>query len=96
MAATAGFTFFNPHVYLDTMLLMGAAGLAQPATLRPAFVAGGATASFAWFSAIGYGARMLRPVFARPTAWRVLDAFVGLTMLTLAGSLAVRVLFEPT
>ena len=92
IAATAGFTFLNPHVYLDTVLLMGAAGAAQPAPLRPLFVAGAVTASFAWFSALGYGAQILRPVFARPAAWRMLDALVGITMLTLAGSLAARAL----
>ena len=90
MAATAGFTFLNPHVYLDTVLLMGAAGSAQPAASRPLFVAGAVSASFAWFAALGYGARLLAPLFARPTAWRVLDALVGATMLTLAGSLAVH------
>ncbi|UIJ44272.1 LysE family transporter [Sphingomonas cannabina] len=90
IAATAGFTFLNPHVYLDTVLLMGAAGSAQPADLRPLFVAGAVTASFAWFAALGYGARLLAPLFARPAAWRVLDALVGATMLALAGSLALR------
>ena len=92
LVATAGFTFLNPHVYLDTVLLMGAAGSAQPAALRPIFVAGAVTASFAWFTALGYGARVLKPVFAQPAAWRVLDAFVGLTMLTLAASLVARAL----
>lgn len=92
LAATAGFTFLNPHVYLDTLLLMGAAGSAQPLALRPFFVAGAASASFAWFAALGYGARLLIPLFARPAAWRVLDAVVGATMLTLAASLVVRAL----
>lgn len=90
IAATAGFTFLNPHVYLDTVLLMGAAGSAQPAALRPIFVAGAASASFAWFAALGYGARLLVPLFARPAAWRVLDAIVGVTMLSLAASLLWR------
>lgn len=90
IAATAGFTFLNPHVYLDTVLLMGAAGSAQPAALRPIFVAGAASASFAWFAALGYGARLLVPLFARPAAWRVLDAIVGVTMLSLAASLLLR------
>lgn len=92
VAATAGFTFLNPHVYLDTVLLMGAAGSAQPAASRPFFIAGAACASFAWFAALGYGARLLAPLFAQPAAWRVLDAIVGVTMLTLAGSLALRVM----
>lgn len=92
IAATAGFTFLNPHVYLDTVLLMGAAGSAQPADVRPIFVAGAACASFAWFTALGYGARLLVPLFARPAAWRVLDAIVGVTMLSLAASLLLRIL----
>lgn len=90
IAATAGFTFLNPHVYLDTVLLMGAAGSAQPAALRPIFVAGAVSASFTWFAALGYGARLLVPLFARPMAWRVLDAIVGITMLSLATSLLMR------
>lgn len=92
LAATAGFTFLNPHVYIDTVLLMGAAGAAQPLVLRPVFVAGAASASFLWFSALGYGARLLIPFFARPAAWRLLDAVVGATMLTLSASLIARAL----
>ena len=87
MAALAGFTFLNPHVYLDTVLLMGAAGATQPVPLRPMFILGAATASGLWFAALGYGARLLTPIFARPLAWRVLDAIVGITMLTMAGLL---------
>ena len=87
LGATAAFTFLNPHVYLDTVLLMGAAGSAHPPALRAVFVAGAATASIAWFAALGYGARILTPLFARPSAWRVLDAVVGVVMLALAASL---------
>ncbi|WP_376767803.1 LysE/ArgO family amino acid transporter [Segnochrobactrum spirostomi] len=90
LLATAGFTLLNPHVYLDTVLLMGAAGSAQAAAVRPVFVAGAATASFVWFAALGYGARLLRPLFARPVAWRVLDACVGIVMLALAATLLVH------
>jgi L-lysine exporter family protein LysE/ArgO len=90
IAATAGFTFLNPHVYLDTVLLMGTAGSSQPLALRPVFVIGAASASFVWFAALGYGARMLVPLFARPAAWRILDAVVGMTMLALAASLLLR------
>jgi L-lysine exporter family protein LysE/ArgO len=92
MAATAGFTFLNPHVYLDTVLLMGAAGSAHAPALRPVFVAGAATASIAWFAALGYGARILTPLFSRPTSWRILDAIVGVTMFALAASLVARVI----
>ncbi len=94
IAATAGFTFLNPHVYLDTVLLLGTIGAAQPAPLRPIFVAGAASASFLWFSALGFGARLLKPVFTRSSAWRVLDALVGITMLALAGSLIARAIHQ--
>ena len=91
IGATAGFTFLNPHVYLDTVLLMGAAGSAQAEAMRPLFVAGAAIASFLWFAALGYGARLLAPLFARASAWRVLDAIVGTTMLAMAATLVGRV-----
>eukprot|EP00456_Euglypha_rotunda_P062263 TRINITY_DN5228_c0_g1_i11.p2 TRINITY_DN5228_c0_g1~~TRINITY_DN5228_c0_g1_i11.p2 ORF type:complete len:207 (-),score=38.25 TRINITY_DN5228_c0_g1_i11:1812-2432(-) len=91
LGATAAFTFLNPHVYLDTVLLMGAAGSAHAPALRPVFVAGAATASISWFTALGYGARALIPLFARPAAWKVLDAIVGVVMLTLAASLIGRI-----
>lgn len=92
MGATAAFTFLNPHVYLDTVLLMGAAGSAHAPALRPVFVAGAATASITWFAALGYGARILTPLFARPAAWRILDAIVGVVMLTLAATLLGRMI----
>jgi L-lysine exporter family protein LysE/ArgO len=95
MATGAAFTFLNPHVYLDTVLLMGTAGSAQPEALRPVFVLGAAMASFAWFAALGYGARLLQPVFTRPAAWRILDALVGIVMLTLATSLLVNAINHP-
>lgn len=66
---------------------MGTAGAAQPPGTRIVFVAGAVTASFAWFAALGYGARLLAPLFARPGAWRVLDGLVGATMLALAAAL---------
>jgi L-lysine exporter family protein LysE/ArgO len=91
LGATAAFTFLNPHVYLDTVLLMGATGSAQAPALRPVFVAGAATASITWFAALGYGARILTPLFERPAAWKVLDAIVGIVMLTLAASLIGRI-----
>jgi L-lysine exporter family protein LysE/ArgO len=84
---TLAITLLNPHVYLDTVLLVGAIGAQQPAALRPAFLAGAGLASGAWFTALGFAARLLAPVFARPAAWRVLDALVALTMWTLAALL---------
>ncbi|MDB6088656.1 MAG: amino acid transporter [Gammaproteobacteria bacterium] len=84
MAQAAGFTLLNPHVYLDTVLLMGSIGMRQPPDLRIWFVGGAACASGVWFTTLGFGARLLAPVFARPRAWQVLDTLVGLTMLGLA------------
>ncbi len=90
IALTAGFTFLNPHVYLDTVLLLGTIGSAQPAASRPIFAIGAISASASWFVALGFGARLLKPLFTRPAAWRALDAIVGVTMLALAGSLLLR------
>lgn len=87
VAQAAGFTFLNPHVYLDTVLLMGSIGARQPADLRFWFVGGAAAASGAWFTSLGFGARLLRPVFRTQRAWQVLDTLVGVTMLALAASL---------
>jgi L-lysine exporter family protein LysE/ArgO len=84
LAQCAAFTLLNPHVYLDTVLLMGSVAQQQAAAARPWFVLGACPTSAAWFAALGYGARALAPWFARPAAWRVLDAAVGLTMLALA------------
>jgi L-lysine exporter family protein LysE/ArgO len=90
IARTAGFTLLNPHVYLDTVLLVGTVGASQAPEGQPAFVAGAGLASALWFAALGYGARLLAPLFARPAAWRVLDAAVGATMLAIAAGLARR------
>ena len=87
LAQAAAFTLLNPHVYLDTVLLVGSIGAQQPAGLRGWFVAGASTASLAWFAALGFGARWLAPWFARPRAWQVLDALIGLTMWVLAALL---------
>jgi L-lysine exporter family protein LysE/ArgO len=82
-----GFTLLNPHVYLDTVVLVGSIGSQYPGETRPIFAFGAATASFLWFFGLGYGARLLTPVFARPMAWRVLDGIIALVMATLAASL---------
>jgi L-lysine exporter family protein LysE/ArgO len=87
LAQAAAFTLLNPHVYLDTVLLVGAVGAQQPAGARGAFLAGACAASALWFALLGYGARRLAPWFATPRAWRVLDGLVGLTMLALAAAL---------
>ena len=87
VAQAAAFTFLNPHVYLDTVLLMGSIGARQPADARLWFVGGAALASGAWFAALGFGARLLAPLFSRPRAWQILDILVGATMLALAAGL---------
>ena len=81
---TAAFTLLNPHVYVDTVLLVGSIGAQQTGTARLAFVTGTALASTAWFAALGIGARLLAPLFAKPVAWRWLDALVGTMMAVLA------------
>ena len=88
LTQAAGFTFLNPHVYLDTILLLGSIGARQPADARIWFVGGAAVASGAWFSSLGFGARLLAPLFARPIAWRILDCLSGMTMLALVVMLA--------
>jgi len=85
-------TLLNPHVYLDTLLLVGAVGAQQAPALRPAFIAGCISASAIWFVGLGFGARLLAPVFERPVAWRWLDGGVALTMGLLGVRLAAGVL----
>ena len=80
-------TWANPHVYLDTLGLIGAVA-ATYGDGRWAFGTGALSASVLFFVVLGYGARMLAPVFARPVAWRALDTIVGMTMLALAVKLA--------
>jgi L-lysine exporter family protein LysE/ArgO len=84
VAQAAAFTLLNPHVYLDTVLLVGSMGAQQPAPLQIWFVAGASVASALWFGALGFGARWLAPWFARPKAWQILDGLIGLTMWLLA------------
>ena len=76
-------TWANPHVYLDTMVLIGSIA-AQHAPFQTGFGLGAALASLTFFAALGYGARLLTPLFARPRAWVVLEIGVGLTMWAIA------------
>ena len=82
--ACLAFTFLNPHVYLDTMVLLGSLSTRYPGSLRWGFAIGACCASVLWFTALGYGARLLLPVFRSPRAWRVLDAGIAVFMLVLA------------
>ena len=79
-------TWLNPHVYLDTVVLLGSVAGTHGAD-RWWFAVGAVAASVAWFSALGFGARLLRPLFAKPVAWRVLDGVVAVVMTALAVSL---------
>ena len=87
VTACLAFTYLNPHCWLDTVVLLGSIASQQPAGSRVAFGVGAASASFVWFFALGFGARALRDVFARPLAWKVLDAAVALVMWAIAASL---------
>lgn len=86
LAQCAAFTLLNPHVYLDTVLLVGSLG-ARLGEARWWFAAGAAAASCAWFVSLGFGARLLAPLFARPRAWQALDGLIGVVMLALAAML---------
>jgi L-lysine exporter family protein LysE/ArgO len=87
MAACLAFTFLNPHVYLDTVVLVGSLSATYSGFSRVAFAVGAASASFVWFFGLGYGARLLMPVFKRPAAWRVLDFIIAVIMWGLAATL---------
>ncbi len=84
IATTAALTFLNPHVYLDTVVLLGSLANQQGADLRWVFAAGAVTGSVLWFSALGYGARALAGVLGSPRTWRWIDAAIGVLMLALA------------
>jgi L-lysine exporter family protein LysE/ArgO len=81
-------SLLNPHVYLDTVVLVGSIGARQAAGTQLAFFLGASLASTVWFTALGFGARALSPLFASARAWRVLDAFIGVTMWWIAYRLA--------
>ncbi len=81
------FTWLNPHVYLDTLVLLGSVSTRYGGN-RAGFALGAMTASCVFFFSLGYGARLLQPLFANPKAWRVLDAVIGITMALLAVKLA--------
>lgn len=87
IAAMLAFSLLNPHVYLDTVVLLGSIGGQQEGDGRLYFALGAMLASALWFSGLGLGARYLTPIFARPNAWRILDAIIAIVMWSLAISL---------
>src|SRR3954452_7904856 len=93
LAVTVGtclaLTWLNPHVYLDTVVLLGSMASTY-GEHRWQFAAGAGLGSAVWFTGLGYGSRLLRPVFARPAAWRILDGGIAVVMSALAVSLTLR------
>jgi len=85
------FTFLNPHVYLDTVVLLGSISTRYPGTLRWVFALGACLASIAWFTTLGHGARLLRPMFRSARSWRVLDGAIACFMFVLS----VLLVFQP-
>lgn len=85
--ATLAISLLNPHVYLDTVVLLGSIGASYPADQRLWFALGAAATSMTWFFGLAYGAMWLTPLFQRPLAWRILDVLVGCVMWAIAISL---------
>jgi L-lysine exporter family protein LysE/ArgO len=83
-------TWLNPHVYLDTVLLLGSVANTHGDAGRWLFGVGAGVASIVWFTALGFGARLLAGVFARPLAWRILDGVIAATMIVLGVSLVLQ------
>lgn len=78
------FTFLNPHVYLDTVVLLGSIAAQYGEDLKWTFASGALTASVLWFTGLGFGARLLLPIFQNPRAWRILDSLIALVMWAIA------------
>lgn len=93
LGACFAFTWLNPHVYLDTVVLMGTVGNGYGAN-RWWFALGAALASAIWFTALGFGARLLGPLFRSPVAWRVLDVLIAITMFVIAVTIALEALHD--
>ena len=77
-------TFANPHVYLDTVVLIGSVSQQFPDNTKLAYVLGASIASFVFFFSLAYGAKLLSPIMQKPIAWRILDSFIALVMFSLA------------
>ncbi len=88
LSIAAIFTFANPHVYLDTMILIGSISQQFVDLNRVYFAFGACIASFVWFFGIAYGARLLAPIMQNPTYWRILDTFIASIMFIIAFNLA--------
>ncbi|RZJ13303.1 MAG: amino acid transporter [Rubrivivax sp.] len=91
LSAAFALTYLNPHVYLDTVVLLGGLGARQPVELRPAFALGAGVASAMWFGLLGFGAAAAAPRLQSAPTWRILDGLVALLM----ASLGLQLLFQP-
>lgn len=90
LASTLAMTYLNPHVYLDTVVLLGTVGAQQPADARMAFAAGASAASVMWFSLLGFGAAAVAAPLRRAAVWRSIDALIALVMAWLGLQLLLR------
>ncbi|HPF07902.1 MAG TPA: LysE/ArgO family amino acid transporter [Spirochaetota bacterium] len=84
---TLALTYLNPHVYLDTVVMLGGFGASRPSGLRPFFGLGAASASFIWFFSLAFSGRILAPLFRKKISWRILDTGIGIVMAYIAYSL---------
>ncbi|MFC4242718.1 LysE/ArgO family amino acid transporter [Gryllotalpicola reticulitermitis] len=89
IATIAAFTWLNPHAYLDTVVFLGSLASQQAPAARWWWVGGAIFASFLWFAALGFGTRFLRPLFAKPIAWRILDGVTAAMMIGIAVELVI-------
>lgn len=89
LATLFAFTFFNPHVYIDTVLLIGSISAKHEPILRIWFATGAMLSSITWFFVLGYGARLLVPFFEKQRSWQILDALIALIMVNIALSLLI-------
>ena len=91
--AGLAFTYLNPHVYVDTLLLIGGASSSYVGDEKLMFGIGAATASFVFFFSLGYGAKRLSPILNNPESWKIIDLFIAGIMFTVAGILIFPYLF---
>ena len=89
MVILLGLTLLNPHVWLDTFLLIGSIGGQYQTLEQKSFILGACSASFIWFFGLGYGSRVLAPLFEKPVTWKILDAFIAFVMFSIAFALIV-------
>ena len=88
LSLLAVLTFANPHVYLDTVVLIGSVSQQFPGNIKVAYVLGASLASFVFFFSLAYGAKLLSPIMQKPVAWRLLDSLIAFIMFTLAIKMA--------